>query len=99
MGFLKKLASIFTPSSSGRFYPLIVKCNRCGEVVHGEINMANDLSAGNGEDADTGGYYCRKVLMGSQRCFQQIEVQVRFDNNRKLIDLEITGGSFVDEQE
>lgn len=99
MGFLKKLASFFVPPTSGRFYPLIVKCNRCGEIVEGEINMHNDLSAGDGEDTDAGGYYCRKVLMGSRRCFQRIEVKVRFDSNRRLIDRQISGGTFVDEQE
>jgi len=99
MGFLKKLAGFFAPSTSGRFYPLTVKCNRCGEIINGEINMANDLSADESEDASPGDYYCRKVLMGSQRCFQQIEVEMRFDSNRRLIDRQITGGTFVDEQE
>ncbi|MBN1311537.1 MAG: hypothetical protein JXB30_08970 [Anaerolineae bacterium] len=61
--------------------------------------MHNDLSAGDGEDTDAGGYYCRKVLMGSRRCFQRIEVKVRFDSNRRLIDRQISGGTFVDEQE
>jgi hypothetical protein len=102
MDFLKRLSSLFAlPSHSdrGRFHPITVKCDRCGEIVEGQINIGNDLSIGDGENSDAEGYYCRKVLIGSQRCFQQIEVQVRFDSNYQLIDRQVTGGAFVDGNE
>jgi hypothetical protein len=100
MGFLKRLSSLFAPSPSsrsGNLYPLTVKCNRCGEIIQGQINIANDLSVGDGDAADAGGYYCRKLLMGKQRCFQQIEVILKFDGNRRIVDRQIMGGEFVDE--
>lgn len=100
MGLLKKISSLLafpSPPDRRKFYPFTVKCNHCGEIIQGQANMGNDLSAGNGEDADAGGFYCRKVLMGRQRCFQQIEVQLRFDKDRHLLDRQITGGQFVDE--
>jgi hypothetical protein len=77
--------------------PLSVRCLRCGEVITAEINLANDLSADYGEDG--GGpttFFCRKLLLGKGRCFQQIEVTLRFDAERRLIDRQITGGKFVE---
>jgi hypothetical protein len=46
---------------------------------------------------ETIGYTCRKVLMGSGRCFQQIEVELTFNANRGITNTEISGGRFVDE--
>jgi hypothetical protein len=96
MGFFKKLSRLFAAPGSRSVYPVVVKCNRCGEVLHGQVNMVNELSLSEGEDADAEWYCCRKVLMGSQRCFQQIEVELRFDKDRQLVDRQITGGQFVD---
>lgn len=96
MGFLKKLFAA-APSDSRNIYPLVVKCNRCGEIIEGQVNLANDLSAGDGEEGDAGGYYCRKLLMGKRRCFQQIEVQLRFNKDRQMVDRQVVGGQFVDE--
>ncbi len=101
MGFLKKLSSLFAapnPSGSRNIYPLVVKCKRCGEIIEGKVNLANDLSAGDGEEVGVGDYYCRKLLMGKQRCFQQIEVTLRFNGDRRMVDRQIVGGSFADEQ-
>lgn len=55
----------------------------------------NDLSIeyGNGDQVT---YFCRKGLMGTQRCFQTIEVALKFDANKKLLAKEITGGKFVE---
>lgn len=92
MDLLKKLFSGGSARPSADFFPLRVKCNRCGETVEGRVNMANDLSL---TDNDSG-YHVRKVLMGSGRCFQQIEVELRFDASRKLLEKSIHGGIFID---
>ncbi|MCC7362359.1 MAG: hypothetical protein IT317_22960 [Anaerolineales bacterium] len=100
MSFLKLLASLFTPARERpRRYvlPLSVQCHRCGEVIHGEINLANDLSADYGEDG--GGattYVCRKVLVGAGRCFQQIELELTFDEGRKILQQHVTGGKLLE---
>jgi hypothetical protein len=92
MGFLKKLfSSPARPSSN--LYNFSVICNRCGETIEGHINLANDLSNDFEDDHEI--FHVRKVLMGSGRCFQQIEVQMKFDTNRQLIEKEIQGGKFV----
>lgn len=104
MGFLKKLAGLFgSPAQrpAANLYPLNVECSRCGEIIQGQVNLSNDLSADFGADdagESAGGpttYLCRKMLIGKARCFQQIEVVLRFDANRKLIDRQISGGKFV----
>jgi len=91
MGFLKKLFGGGIASSSSGFYTFNVKCDRCGEIIEGKINLNNDLSLD-----DDGGYFVRKVLIGSQRCFQQIEATFKFDASRRLQEKGISGGTFVE---
>jgi len=92
MDFLKKLFSGSPAKPGGYFLPIRVKCDRCGEMIEGRVNLANDLSFVDGGD----GYFVRKVLMGSGRCYQQIEVELRFNASRKLLEKSIHGGSFID---
>jgi hypothetical protein len=91
MGFLKKLFGGRTASSNSDFYTFNVKCDRCGEIIEGKINMSNDLSLD-----DEGGYFVRKVLIGSGRCFQQIEATFKFDASRQLQEKGISGGKFAE---
>jgi DNA-directed RNA polymerase subunit N (RpoN/RPB10) len=94
MNFFKKL---FTPppSNPGKFHYFVVKCKRCGEIIHGQVNVNNEPS----QEFDEYGksyYVCRKVLVGNQHCFQQIEVIFKFNDLRGLLDRQITGGEFID---
>jgi hypothetical protein len=34
-------------------------------------------------------------LVGDNRCFQQIEVEMKFTSNRELIEQQATGGQFT----
>jgi hypothetical protein len=98
MGFFKKLSNIFAPHDRGDQYALwvYVRCKRCGEIVKARISLSNDLSAEYDDNQTT--YVCRKMLVGEKRCFQPIEVVLKFDENRKLVDKVVTGGEFVSEQ-
>lgn len=95
MNILKKLAQAFAPAPKGRFYAFAVRCKRCGEIIHGQVNIYNDPSLE--YDADGKPYYvCRKVLIGSGHCFQPIEVIFKFDEPRRVLERQISGGEFVD---
>lgn len=95
MGIFKKIAGLFSPSGSQeKFYTYQVQCNRCGEVIEAKIDLRNDLSV-EYEDGETY-YYTRKVVMGEERCFQRIEVEMTFDEKRNLRDRQIQGGKFVE---
>jgi len=98
MGFLKRLKSLFAPTSGAPLIELVVRCNRCKEVIHGQINLHNDLSVQ--YEGDTTTYFCRKALMGAgdNRCFQQVVVEYTFDANRNVIEKRIEGGQFVDQE-
>jgi hypothetical protein len=37
--------------------------------------------------------------MGEQRCFQQIEVNLKFDNKYRIVDKQISGGQFISREE
>jgi hypothetical protein len=97
MNFFQKLAKAFSsPAPAGKFHDFTVKCKRCGEVIHGQVNVFNDPSLEFGE-GDKPYFICRKVLIGSGHCFQQIEVIFKFDEPRRVIDRQITGGEFVED--
>lgn len=92
MQLLKKLSQLFSaPTSASPFFPVTVKCLRCGEVLRAQINLNNDLSLTDDETQ----YVCRKLLMGQARCFQAVEVVLTFDRQRRLIDKQVSGGEWL----
>ena len=100
MKFVKRLSSLFAGSvqdNKDSSFWITVECDRCGEVIRTRIDMSNDLSAEYGEGEGEVAYFCRKVLIGKQSCFVPIEVILRFDSNRCLIEKQITGGKFLAE--
>ena len=93
MGFLKKLFSGGDAKPEKRYYTFHVKCNRCGEVIEGRVDLDNDLSLD--YEGDTTVYFVRKGLIGENRCFQRIEVEMKFTSDRELIEQQATGGHFT----
>jgi hypothetical protein len=99
VSLLKRLTGLFSAPArkSGRdLYLCSVRCDRCGEIIATPVDLRNDLSADYDEATGAASYVCRKVLVGRQRCFQQIEVVLRFDGARKLVDQQVTGGKIVE---
>jgi uncharacterized C2H2 Zn-finger protein len=99
MSFLKNLKAIIKPPVYDRNYWFFVKCDHCGEIIRARIDMHNHLSLQYGEGKDGNTYYCRKVVIGSKRCYRPIEVEFTFDANRRLQNRQIKGGVFVTEDE
>ena len=93
MGFLKKIFGGVTAKPEKRYYTFHVRCNRCGEVIEGRVDLDNDLSLD--YEGDSTVYFVRKGLVGNNRCFQQIEVEMKFTPARTLIEQEVTGGQFI----
>ena len=90
MGFLKNLFSGTPAQPKKHYYTFNVKCNRCGEIIEGRVDLDNDLSLND----EGNGYIVHKGLMGGNRCFQQIEAELKFDSSRQLLEQQITGGEF-----
>jgi hypothetical protein len=97
MNFFQKILTAAS-SNRGTYYSFTVKCSRCEEIIHGQVNVNNDPSL---EIDDKGKeyYICRKVLVGNQHCFQRIEVIFKFNEARRLLDRQIIGGEFVKNKE
>jgi hypothetical protein len=93
MGFLKNLFGGGSAKPEKRYYTFQVKCNRCGEVIEGRVDLDNDLSIE--YEGDQTVYFVRKGLVGNNRCFQQIEVEFKFDSSRQLLEQHVTGGQFA----
>jgi hypothetical protein len=99
MSFLKRILKAFSGGGGmegSMHYPVKVKCDRCGEILTANVNLANDLSVEYGSSGAPQSYACRKFVQGSGRCFQTIEVVLRFDSHRSLKEKEIHGGTFVE---
>jgi hypothetical protein len=101
MGFLKKISIVFSTSSSEDQNAswIFVQCNRCGEKLRTRINTRSELSPEFGDSDSATSFHCRKVLIGEQRCFQQIEVNLNFDNKFRIVEKQINGGKFITREE
>jgi hypothetical protein len=99
MSLFRRILKAFSGGSGlegSMHYPVKVKCNRCGEILTAKVNLANDLSVEYGSSGSPQSYACRKIIQGSSRCFQTIEIVLRFDSHRSLKEKEIHGGAFVE---
>lgn len=109
MGFFKRLASLFGGGggrgggqSADEYSTYVyVRCKACGEPVAIRVDRRNDLSpeweGGGGDSPDY--YTSRKVYVGRDRCYRQIEVEMRFDRQRRLESTTVTGGDVLTEEE
>ncbi len=98
MDFFKRLFGGRSRTSQKEYYVFKVKCKRCGEIIEGRVDVDNDLSIEYEDGGDN--YYCRKVVMGEAKnlCYQQIEVGLKFNSKRKLLEKRIEqGGDFVED--
>jgi hypothetical protein len=96
MGFLKKLFSGTSAQPEKHYYTFNVKCKRCGEIIEGRVDLANDLSVEYEDNREV--YISHKGLIGNgeNHCFQQINVTLKFSSTKAVIDEQIQGGSFVE---
>ena len=93
MNLLQKLFGGSPASPQKHNYIFSVKCRRCGEIIEGRVDLNNDLSVEYEEGGDV--YYARKTLMGENRCFQRMEVELKFTSARELLERHVTGGEFM----
>ncbi len=78
----------------GDKYRFQVRCGKCGEIIAGKVDFYTEASRD--YDGEKTVYFCRKVLMGSGPCYQQVEVTLKFDENFKVLERQIRGGEFVE---
>ena len=101
MSFLKKIASALSPKGAeqGEVLWVYVRCHKCGEMIKTRIDLRHDLTPNYSAEGRVTDYVLRKVLIGSQRCFEPIEVKLTFDPQRRLGSREIAGGEFISREE
>ena len=94
MGFLKNLFGGGSAKPEKHYHTFRVKCNRCGEIIEGRIDLDNDLSLE--YEGDSTFYIVHKGLIGNNRCFQQVEVEMKFSSEHTLIEQQAQGGKFME---
>jgi hypothetical protein len=101
MSFLKKIASALSPKGAeeGEGLWVYARCDKCGEAIRTRIDLRHDLTPNYSDGGRVADYVVRKVLIGSQHCFEPIEVTLTFDPQRRVTSREITGGQFISKEE
>jgi len=101
MRFLKKIASALSPKGAeeGGVLWVYVCCDKCGEAIRTRIDLRHDLTPNYSAEGRVTDYVLHKVLIGSQRCFEPVEVQLTFDARRQVISQEIASGQFISREE
>jgi len=101
MSFLKKIAAALSPQGADERGVLwvYVRCDKCGETIKTRLDLRHDLTPNYSAEGRVTDYVVRKVLIGSQRCFEPIEVKLTFDPQRRLMSREIAGGQFINKEE
>ena len=79
-------------------YWVYVRCNRCHEPLGVRVNLHHDLSV-DYDGPKSQSYYSRKTIVGRSGCFQRVEIELTFNHKRKLINREISGGTFIEKEE
>lgn len=99
MGFLKKLSQLFAGDSERNIHREYVRCSRCGEKIAVRVNLSGELTPQ--LDESEGAYYVRKGVLGSgkTRCFQMIEVELYFNQDKRPVSRYISGGEFITKEE
>ncbi|MBE2195762.1 MAG: hypothetical protein IAE83_16430 [Anaerolinea sp.] len=98
MGFLKRLKQMLGQGVSAGSRPddiglyFYVKSAATGNIYKLRINPHNDLSQ---EDSGKG-YIVRKVVVGKPG-YDRMDVELHFNEGRKLIHSTVKGGELVDE--
>ena len=102
MNLLKKFANLLmgggAPNADKRYLTVYVLSRRCNEPVSGQVDLLNELSK---TDEGDHAYYTRKVLhtTGESRCFAQVEIELYFNQDKKVINHEVTGGRWLTSDE
>jgi hypothetical protein len=85
-------------SGDANAYWVYARCRRCGEPLKARVNLMNDPSL----DDDGEAWVVRKGIVGSgaNRCFQTIEVTLKFDAKKQnVIESEAVGGTLITVEE
>jgi hypothetical protein len=102
MNLLQRFFGLFggggSPRSGGRYITLYLLSRRCNEPISGQVDTLNELSAS--DDAQYT-YYARKVIhtSGEHRCFDQVEVNLYFNQNKQIVHHEVQGGRWLTAEE
>lgn len=87
---------------SMRSFELVVRCERCGEIIPVRVDRDHELQSVHAPDAEEGArpleYVLRKELVGED-CQNLIRFTIRFDCDHGLLNSEIVGGEFHEERE
>jgi hypothetical protein len=103
MGLLDGLRSMLSGGSDSagdaNAYWVYVQCAKCGEALKVRVDRRYDLMQEFSDQDRVSGYTLYKAIIGSNRCFQPINVTQRLDASHKVKSQEISNGRFLTKEE
>jgi hypothetical protein len=111
VGFLKKLASLFSggpgggsAGDDGRTRWVYVRCNACSEPLAIRVDLQNDLSPewnnSSAAGSDQPDYYSvHKTVIGRERCYRSVEIELVFNRNHQVESERAVGGTLLTAEE
>lgn len=97
MGFAKLLKKIFGTTASGNTIAVYLQDKKCGRKIKVLLRKSYDIQRIYEEDKDAA-YMVNKVVV-CDKCFNRIEINLKFDRRYKIISRDIKGGKFLQEEE
>ncbi len=100
MGFFDKMSAKMKQAAEKRreadFISFRIHCVKCGEEVIIHVNRRNDLQNLYLDPGEKGAAFSlRKEILG-KKCSNLICIDVDFDRNYRIVNQDISGGSFVE---
>lgn len=77
---------------------LYVQCDHCGEALSVRADRRYDLASEMRDPGEAGPAYVMHKDVVGDRCFRRIAVTLGFDSRLHIVERQIRGGRFLDEQ-
>lgn len=99
MGLMEWLRGLLGDGGGSSQQWVYVRCDQCGEALKARVDLSHDLSVQYDERGGVDGYFSRKTLIGGGPCFNQIQVEIQFDQRRSPTDHTVAGGELLSKVE
>lgn len=86
------------PSSDSALW-IYVRCQRCAEAIGIRADHRYDLVSEMLDPGEEGAAYTLHKDIVGNACFQRITVDLAFDRHQTIVGRQITGGTFISEEE
>ena len=75
-----------------------LKCDKCQELISLRIRKSSEIQRDEGGGGKSYDMFVNKTVVGS-KCFNRMDLRLEFDKAYRVVNSELSGGSFVPKEE